>query len=183
MRLSTSVAGTLAGLLVAASLVGAPGSALADDEAEPSASGVEKGSLGVGIVLGEPTGVAAKLYLQDDQAVQAALGLTFVTGGFQAHADYVFHPWILEERAEFTIPAYIGPGVRLMQHRAGRDGDDDFRVGARAVVGMLFDFKEIPLDVFVEVAGIAEYRFGTDDPEIEGFGLALNGGLGARYYF
>jgi hypothetical protein len=146
-------------------------------------SSVEKGSLGAGLIIGEPTGVCAKLYLEDDQAVQAALGFTFVSGGFQAHADYVFHPWILEERDAFTIPAYVGPGVRVMQHGAGRDGDSDFRVGARAVAGLLFDFKEIPLDVFVEVAGVAEFRFGSEDPDINGFGLALNGGLGARYYF
>lgn len=148
-----------------------------------SADGVEKGSLGVGLIIGEPTGVAAKLYLQDDQAVQAALGFTFVSGGFHAHADYVFHPWILEERDAFTLPAYVGPGVRVMQHRAGRGADDDFRIGARAVAGLLFDFKEIPLDVFVEVAGIVEVRFGSSDDDINGFGLALNGGLGGRYYF
>jgi hypothetical protein len=151
--------------------------------AHASAEGTEKGSLGVGIVIGEPTGIAAKLYLQDDQAIQAALGFTFVSGGFQAQADYVFHPWILEEREAFTLPAYIGPGVRVMQHRAGRDGDDDFRIGARAVAGLLFDFKEIPLDVFVEVAGVLEYRFGSQDEKINGVGLALNGGLGGRYYF
>jgi len=163
----------------AVGLAAAAGAAPGRAAAEP----VEKGTVGVGIVIGEPTGVCAKLYLRDDQAIQGALGLTFVTGGFQAHADYVFHPWILEERDAFTLPAYFGPGLRLLQHKAGRDGDDDFRVGARAVVGMLFDFKEIPLDVFVEVAGIAEYRFGSNDPTINGFGLALNGGLGARYYF
>ncbi len=166
--------------VVAALLVARAGAAGAEDLTDSS---TEKGSLGAGIIIGEPTGVCAKLYLQDDQAVQAALGLTFVSGGFQAHADYVFHPWILEEREEFTLPAYIGPGVRLMQHAAGRDGDDDFRVGARAVAGLLFDFKEIPLDVFVEVAGIFEYRFGSDSADVNGFGLALNGGLGARYYF
>lgn len=167
-----------AGLLVA---LAAAGGAHAEDG--DLSEGTEKGSVGVGIVIGEPTGVAAKMYLQDDQAIQAALGATFVSGGFQAHADYVFHPWILEEREAFTLPAYVGGGLRLMQHGAGRDGDDDFRIGPRAVVGMLFDFKEIPLDVFVEVAGIVEYRFGSDDPDINGVGLALNGGLGARYYF
>jgi hypothetical protein len=146
-------------------------------------SSVEKGSLGVGLIIGEPTGVSAKLYLEHDQAVQAGLGLTFVSGGFQVHADYVFHPWILEEREAFTLPAYIGPGVRAMQHAAGRDGDSDFRIGPRAVAGLLFDFKEIPLDVFVEVAGIVELRFGSEDPDINGIGVALNGGLGARYYF
>jgi len=170
MRVSSCVAGS-----IAVALVGAAGAA--------AAQAVEKGSVGAGIIIGEPTGVCAKMYLADDQAIQAALGLTFVSGGFQIHADYVFHPWILEEREAFTLPAYVGPGVRLMQHTAGRDGDDDFRVGPRAVIGMLFDFKEIPLDVFVEIAGIVEVRFGSDDPDVETFGFALNGGVGARYYF
>lgn len=157
--------------------------ALAGAAAPAAADGAEKGSLGVGVVIGEPTGVAAKLYLQDDQAIQAALGLAFVSSGFHVHADYVFHPWILEDREAFTLPAYIGPGVRLMQHRAGRGADDDFRIGPRAVIGMLFDFKEIPLDVFVEVAGVVELRFGSSDDDVNGFGVALNGGLGGRYYF
>lgn len=161
--------------IVVAALAASAGPALAE--------GTEKGSLGVGVVIGEPTGVAAKLYLQDDQAIQAALGLTFVSGGFQAHADYVFHPVILEEREAFTLPAYVGPGVRVMQHREGRGGDTDFRIGARAVAGLLFDFKEIPLDVFVEVAGVLDYRFGSANEANNGVGLALNGGLGARYYF
>lgn len=145
--------------------------------------GAEKGSLGLGLIIGEPTGISGKLYLQDDQAIQAALGFTFVTGGFHAHADYVFHPWILEERDAFTLPAYVGPGVRVLQHKGGRDADDDFRIGPRAVAGLLFDFKEIPLDVFVEVAGIVELRFGSNDDAVNGLGVALNGGLGARYYF
>ena len=162
--------------LAVLALAAAP--AAADDSAP-----VEKGSLGLGIIIGEPTGICGKLYLQDDQALQGALGFTFVTGGFHAHADYVFHPWILEERDAFTLPAYVGPGVRVLQHRAGRGADDDFRIGARAVAGLLFDFKEIPLDVFVEVAGIVEYRFGSSDSNINGWGMALNGGLGGRYYF
>jgi hypothetical protein len=165
------VAAALASVLALGS-----GSAAAEELSDDS---VEKGSLGVGIMIGEPTGLAAKLYLQDDQAVQGALGFTFVSGGFQAHADYVFHPLILEEREAFTMPAYVGPGVRLMQHAAGRDGDDDFRVGARVVAGMLFDFKEIPLDVFVEVAGVVECWF----KDGEEWNPALNAAAGARYYF
>lgn len=151
--------------------------------APASADGVEKGAFGAGIIIGEPTGVCAKLYLADDQAVQAAIALSAVVGGFQVHADYVFHPIILEERDAFTLPAYVGPGVRLLQHGAGRDGDDDFRIGLRVVGGILFDFKELPMDVFAEVAGVAEYTFGSETEGVNGFGLALNGGIGARYYF
>ena len=148
-----------------------------------AADAVEKGAFGAGIVIGEPIGLCAKLYLKDDQAIQAAVALSTVVGGFQVHADYLFHPIILEEREAFTLPFYVGPGLRLLQHGAGRGGDADFRIGVRAVAGILFDFKELPLDVFAEAAGIVEYTSGSDTASVNGFGLALNGGLGARYYF
>jgi hypothetical protein len=165
MRLATLV-------IVAAALL-APRLAAAD--------GVEKGSFGLGIVLGEPTGLTAKLYLDDDTAVQAAIGSAFISGGLQASVDYLWHPWLLEERASFALPAYVGPGVRFIQYDQGDGGDDYFAFGVRAVAGFLFDFKEVPLDTFVEVAGVLEYAFGNDAED--GFGLALNAGAGVRYYF
>ena len=151
--------------------------ALAGEDDE-STRGVDKGTLGVGLILGEPTGISAKLYLKDDQAIQAAVGFAFLGGGLQVHGDYVFHPFILQERASFVLPFYVGPGVRLISYDDGRD-ERSFAVGLRAVAGMVFDFKEIPLDVFVEVAGVAEYWF----KDGEGFNPALNAAAGARFYF
>jgi hypothetical protein len=52
------------------------------------------------------------------------------------------------------------------------------RFGVRAPVGILFDFTKVPLDAFAEVAGVLDYRTKGD-----AFGLALNAGIGARYYF
>ena len=49
--------------------------------------------------------------------------------------------------------------------------------GYRVVGGMLFDFKNVPLDAFVEIAGVFEYDFKT------GVGAGLNLGAGVRYYF
>lgn len=138
----------------------------------------EKGTFGLGIIFGEPTGISAKLYLKDDQAVQAALGLAFIGAGLHAHADYVFHPFILQSREVFVLPVYFGPGLRMIQYRDGRD-DNYFAFGPRVVGGLLFDFKKIPLDAFVEVAAVFEYRAREGDH----FGVALNAGAGARYYF
>ncbi len=138
----------------------------------------EKGTFGIGIIFGEPTGITAKLYLKDDQAIQAALGLAFIGAGVHAHVDYVFHPYILQTRESFVLPVYVGPGVRMIQYRDGRD-TNYFAFGARVVGGILFDFKRIPLDAFVEVAGVLEYRAHDGDH----FGIALNAGAGARYYF
>lgn len=148
--------------------------------ADPESRGETKGAFGVGLVIGEPTGICAKLYLKDDQAIQAAAGSAFVGGGIQVHADYVFHPWILEERDSFTLPVYIGPGLRVIDYDKGRGGDSYVAVGLRVVGGILFDFRNVPLDAFVEVAGVGEYGFSSSQG---GFGLALNAGAGVRYYF
>ena len=153
--------------------------ARADDDAKGEAGRpVDKGTLGVGIILGEPTGLCAKLYLKDDQAVQAAVGSAFVSGGWQVHADYVFHPWILQDRDSYVLPAYVGPGLRVIDYDAPAGGQNHLSFGLRAVAGLLFDFKNVPLDAFVEVAGIVGYEFGG-----HGFDPGINVGAGGRYYF
>ena len=121
--------------------------------------------------------MTAKLYVKDDQAVQGA-GFAFIGGGLHLHVDYVFHPLVLQSRDTFVLLAYIGPGARLIQYRDGRD-ESYIALGIRGVGGLLFDFKDNPLDVFVEAAGVLEYGFDDD----EGFGPALNAAAGVRYYF
>ena len=145
---------------------------------------VDKGTFGVGIILGEPTGFTAKLYLKDDRAIQAAVGSAFIGGGLQLHGDYLFHPYVLQNRPSFVLPVYLGPGVRLIDYTSGRTDDSGastsaFALGARGVVGLLFDFKDVPIDAFIEVAGVLEYEFRSD----AGFALRLNAGAGVRYYF
>src|SRR5262245_6257351 len=163
-------------VIVLATLAFASAGRAEDATPEPGRP-VEKGTFGIGLILGEPTGVCAKLYLKDDQAVQAAAGAAFYGGGLQLHGDYVFHPWILQDRDSFVLPAYIGPGVRFIEYNEGRSADSHFAIGLRAVVGLLFDFKSVPLDVFVEIAGVLEYDF------TKGVGPAVNLGAGVRYYF
>ena len=163
-------------VLAAVIAVTAPVRAFADPD--DSSRGTDKGTLGIGIILGEPTGITAKLYLKDDQAIQAALGSAFIGGGLQLHADYVFHPYILQTRPSFVLPVYFGPGVRLIDYSNGRD-DSSFAIGARLVGGLLFDFKQVPLDAFVEVAGVLEYEF----KDGRGGAIRLNAGAGVRYYF
>lgn len=152
--------------------------ALADDEPAGAAGRpVEKGTLGVGIILGEPTGITARLYLKDDQAIQAAVGASFVANGIQADGDYVFHPVILQDRDTLVIPLYVGPGLRFIDYAGGSNGSSHFAAGLRAVGGLLFDFKDVPLDAFIEIAGVLEYDFK------DGAGVGLNAGAGVRYYF
>ena len=176
---------TSLGLLL---VIGSTANAFAEEVAEPAAPPaeppaadgqsrpVDKGTLGVGLVIGEPTGITAKLYLEDDQAIQGAVGPSFIGGGIELHAEYVIHPWILQDRDSFVLPVYLGPGIRGIDYYGGRGGDSHFAIGLRGVAGMLFDFKEVPLDVFVELGGGVEYDF------TESWGPVLNAGAGVRYY-
>ncbi len=151
--------------------------ARADEDSGKGMDRTDKGTVGVGIIAGEPTGISARLYLRDDQAIQAAIGGAFFGGGFQIHADYVFHPYILQSRDSFVLATYVGPGVRFIQYSNGRD-DSYIAAGLRAVGGLLFDFKQ-PLDAFIEVAGVFEYGFA----EGKHGNITLNAGVGVRYYF
>jgi hypothetical protein len=78
-----------------------------------------------------------------------------------------------------VLPVYIGPGLRFIDYSSSTANGSHAALGLRAVVGLLFDFKNVPLDAFLEVAGVTEYDFGKG----RGVGLALNGGAGIRYYF
>jgi hypothetical protein len=166
--------------LSALALVGwLSGPSRADDSTAEQGRPVDKGTIGVGLALGEPTGICAKLYLSNDQAIQAIVGPAFIGGGIQAHADYVFHPWILQDKPEFVMPVYLGPGVRFIDYIPGEGAKDHVAIGLRAVIGLLLDFKSLPLDVFVEIAGVGQYDFGTNG----GWGATVNGDVGVRYYF
>ena len=161
--------------LVLAAVIGIAAPARADDS---GGRGADKGTFGVGLIVGEPIGVTAKLYLTDDRAVQGAVGSAFIGGGLQLHADYVFHPYILQSRDSFVLPVYVGPGVRVIDYNNGGN-NTAWALGVRGVAGMLFDFKNEPLDVFFEIAPVLEYKFSSG----AGFQLSLNVGVGIRYYF
>jgi hypothetical protein len=155
--------------------------ALADDDTPKGEAGrpADKGAFGVGIMLGEPSGLIGKLYLRDDRAIDFAIGGALAADGLDIHGDYLFHPWILQDRDTFVLPVYLGPGVRFMDYFGGSDANAHVALGLRAEVGILFDFKNVPLDVFVEVAGVGQYDFKSGN----GFGIGGSVDLGMRYYF
>lgn len=145
-------------------------------------AGEEKGIFGIGLIVGEPSGVSAKYYLSNDTALQAGLGAGLIDVGFHVHTDFVWHPVILDSQETFVLPLYVGPGLRFLVEDSGRGDAAVYHAGVRAVGGVVFDFRTIPIDVFVEVAPIFEYNFSDNDADA-GFGVAVNAAAGVRYFF
>jgi hypothetical protein len=126
---------------------------------------------GVGIILGEPTGITFKHWLNNDNAVDAAIAWSFIDKGtIQLHADYLYR---FDVFGDPKTPAYIGLGGRI---KLKNDNDDtDSKIGARAPIGAELHFPESSLSLFAEVVPILDIT-----PDVR---LSFNLAVGIRYFF
>jgi hypothetical protein len=138
-------------------------------------------SFGLGIILGGPTGLTGKLYLSDFFAIDFALG--YYTGiedqAIGAHLDLLFHPVNLANADGFTLPLYLGVGLRVADDYCnGRRCDSNgIDLGLRVPVGIAFEFTGAPIDIFIELALI------IDIVNNDGGQLHLDLAAGFRYWF
>lgn len=141
---------------------------------------------GLGIMLGAPSGLSGKYYLDSGRTA-----LSFGVGRYyqwryeratHLHLDVLFHVVNLANPPAFRLPLYIGVGGRLLDHgnydRNGVVYDDHAHVGVRVPFGIAFDFKRVPLDLFVEMALV--FDFVREDLHDD---TDFTGAMGLRYYF
>lgn len=140
---------------------------------------------GLGIILGDPTGISGKWYINSENAIDFAVGAGWMGGhSLHVHADYLFH-FMLVNHSAFDLPLYIGVGPVFAFWYADRHdpywgsddywGDERFGLGVRVPFGISFQFNAVPLDLFLEVAPALAL--------LPGIGFFVEGGLGLRYWF
>jgi hypothetical protein len=127
--------------------------------------------LGIGFMVGEPTGLSLKSWTGGNNAFD--LGLAWSLGRYDAiniHGDYLWHNYnVFNEVDEGTLPLYYGIGGRLIL------AENDAIIGARIPVGVNYLFEDSPIGLFLEVAPIINLVPSTD--------FDVDGGLGVRFYF
>src|SRR5688500_14605891 len=85
----------------------------------------EGGPFGIGVIVGSPTGVSMKLYLDRQHAIDAAVGGALLgAGGIHVHADYLWHPLMITRDDAFFLPLYIGLGGRVLSHQRSQGRED-----------------------------------------------------------
>jgi hypothetical protein len=124
---------------------------------------------GAGVLLGEPTGLSAKLWVSHRNAIDFGVAYSFRRGGyFHLHSDYLWHfPDAIQSRERF--PVYVGLGGRL----AAGKGSGVF--GIRIPLGIAFWLRSAPIEMFLEVVPIVDLAPATE--------MSGNAGIGARFYF
>ena len=129
----------------------------------------EKNDFGLGIILGSPTGVSAKLWLTKSSAFDGAAAWSFGDKGrFQIHGDYLWHNFNLIKVEEGSFPLYYGLGFRV-------NFGDETEAGVRFPIGLEYLFPRAPFDVFVEVVPVLQIVKKTD--------FEIDGAIGARFFF
>ena len=126
--------------------------------AEPPGDG---GPFGLGIMLGLPTALTAKYWIDKEQALDFHIGADdFGNGGTVGfYGDYLFHIDVGVKTPYFRLPLYVGPGAALLFNDRGRyctfsrcRGRDELALAARVPFGVAFLFKKFNGEAFVELA-------------------------------
>lgn len=129
----------------------------------------ESGSFGLGLIVGQPTGLTGAYELSDNTAIDAALGLAlFDDRDFYLHVEFLYFLPTLVSGGDFDLRAYLGIGGWVVTH-------NDPVLGARAPFGLSLDFASVPLQIFLEASVLLALV-----PDVGG---DVRGALGFRYYF
>lgn len=123
---------------------------------------------GIGVILGEPTGLSVKSWITSKTAVDAAVAWALHDPSLHIHADFLVHKFDLVTISEGQLPFYLGLGARVKLA-------DETMFGARIPIGIDYLFEEAPLDIFFEIVPILNLVPST--------AFDLNLAIGIRYFF
>ncbi len=135
-----------------------------------SLRGQEKG-LGLGIIIGEPTGLSGKYWISTTNAVDVQLAYSFTNENnkFFLISDFLWHKNLYTMSGE-KIPWHYGVGITFRAIEKGEDA-----MGIHGVTGLSWYLKSAPIDIFIEIGGIMSLIPKTS--------FDLTAGIGARYFF
>lgn len=142
--------------------------------------------VGIGLIVGEPTGISTKIWTSHTNAVD--IGLEWSSGdgylmrmgnGYwhyvnetyvHIHANYLWHSFDAI-RSEERFPLYYGVGTTI---RSGQSSPYNW-LGVRGTFGVEWLPRPVPIDVFLEIVPTLQLAPFSD------FGFSA--GIGTRYYF
>lgn len=126
--------------------------------------------VGVGFVVGEPTGVALKGWLDHSSSVNFAAG--WPDEATQLQLDYAFHNFsaVHVTQGDFALYMGIGGAIKLWDEAVRED-----EVAVRIPLGIDYIFEGGQLDLFVEVVPLVKVAPDSD--------FDVTAAFGARFFF
>jgi hypothetical protein len=132
-----------------------------------------RADVGLGLFLGDPTGLDLKVGLNNRSGLDIVLGFTRLATNSDGygHLTYLVTPLVAQGDA-VTVPLRLGIGAAVFGNR----NDLDFAVRAPFELGLRL--RRTPLEFYGEIALALAFIDPQNDLELE-----LQGGIGFRLYF
>jgi len=130
-----------------------------------SAALAQGSGFGIGVMIGTPTGITAKAWVERSSALQLNVGWPSLdnTNGTLLTADYVWHSHVFRSRA--TLPLFYGLGGTV----GLSSGSNTF--GVRLVGGIEWWPHGTSLDVFLQIAPTFYFKPSSKFDVDPGFGI------------
>jgi hypothetical protein len=123
----------------------------------------------MGLVVGFPTGITGKYWIDGNSAYDIALAWSTIgNGSLYFHGTYLLHEFDLIETSKGRMPVYYGIGGYFASTSKGR-------LGVRVPIGLSYLFPNHPFDLFLEIVPTLSL--------IPASFFGLGAGFGGRYYF
>ena len=149
-------------------------------------------TFGLGLEVGEPTGLNGKYFLSASGALDFGVGWIYrhyyYDDGLHLYVDYLWHPATLASSPTLELPFYIGLGVRYWDFEYCDEPEpfcyDGSAIGIRIPIGLSLDFNSAPVDIFIQVIPVLDFL--TDDyydryDDRTHLGVDVSAGI--RYWF
>jgi hypothetical protein len=132
-----------------------------------------RADVGLGLFLGDPTGIDLKVGLGNNSGLDLLLGVNTIRGGRfnYGHVTYLVTPVVAQGRS-VLVPVRLGVGAALF------GPSEDLRFAIRAPLEVGLRLRSAPIEFYGEIA-LALVLFTPNDD----LRLDFQGGVGFRVYF
>jgi hypothetical protein len=130
-------------------------------------SGPTQRTLGLGVALINPTGLALKYRLSRTRSIEAATGWS--RNWVHLHVHYLADEITLTQNSDFDLDFNYGAGLHLESGRRNAE------VGVRFPAGLVANLSKVPIDIFAQIALVVGL--------VSESSIGLDLTLGGRYFF
>jgi hypothetical protein len=133
-----------------------------------------RADVGLGLFLGEPTGLDLKIGLSPRSGLDLLAGWSTIDSDHAnyAHVTYLLTPAV--GRGESVlVPLRIGIGGAVFD--SGGPFGDRLHLAVRAPLEVGLRFRRVPLEIYGEIAAVLVF--------VHDSGFDVDGGAGFRFYF
>jgi len=131
---------------------------------------------GLGIIIGEPTGISAKYVIGSSNMLHGALSFSLGDkNSIYLHGDYLWRNHSLISADDLAVYYGLGAKIKFSGENRSKGRGSSTKLALRVPVGMNYVFPSAPFDIFAEIIPILDL--------VPNVGIGVKIAIGGRFLF